>query len=363
MFAHKTKNQKKVFVGLSGGVDSAVSAALLKRAHFDVTGVFIRIALPGYPCPAIADRQDAMRVAAHLRIPFQEIDLSHEYEQRVFAYMLEEFRKGNTPNPDTLCNREIKFGLFYEYSMKNGADFVATGHYAQIKQHEKKSTELYKGRDENKDQSYFLWMVGEEQLSRTLFPVGHMDKTEVRVLAKKFDLPNARRKDSQGICFLGDISMQDMLIKELRPKTGPVISESGEKVGSHKGVELYTLGQRHGFSIDEQKGEQVPQYVIAKDIQANTITISKDQFPKDASATEVVLTSVHWIGKVMNGEYHARYRYRQKLIRTYLDISGTHVRVVLLEPHYIPIGQSLVLYKGERCIGGGIVDKSTLVLI
>ncbi len=363
MFGFKTKSQKKVFVGLSGGVDSAVSAALLKRAGFDVTGVFIRIVLPAYPCPAVTDRQDAMRVAAHLKIPFKEIDLSKEYKDKVFAHTIAEFAFGNTPNPDTLCNREIKFGLFFAYAMKQGADLIATGHYAQTKKLTQGGVELYMGQDANKDQSYFLWMIGKEQLSRTLFPVGNIRKPEVRILAKKFGLPNATRKDSQGLCFLGDISMHDMLTHELLPKSGIVLSKDGQELGVHDGAVLYTLGQRHGFTIEGESGvAQAPMFVIAKNIANNTITVSENQFPKNVSQTACTLQSVNWIGEVINGEYLARYRYRQKLIKATVECANNETRVFLHEPHYVPLGQSLVLYKAKRCVGGGVVDKSTLVL-
>ncbi|MDZ4226128.1 MAG: tRNA-specific 2-thiouridylase, partial [Patescibacteria group bacterium] len=179
---------KKVFVGLSGGVDSAVSLTLLKKAGYEVTGVFITIAIPGYPCPAAEDRLSAMRVAAHLDIPFAEVNFSKEYEREVFRPSIEEWRQGSTPNPDTLCNEKIKFGIFFDYCMSRGANYVATGHYAQIK-----NGELYISADSEKDQTYFLWAVPENKLARTLFPIGHLQKSEVRTLAKKFGLPNAER--------------------------------------------------------------------------------------------------------------------------------------------------------------------------
>src|SRR3990167_9029517 len=231
----KSKNTEKkgrVFVGLSGGVDSAVSAALLQKDGYEVTGVFIRIALEGYPCTAGEDKLDAMRVAAHLRIPFLSVDLSEEYIKRVFEFSIAEFDRGRTPNPDALCNREIKFGLFFDWCMERGADFVATGHYAKIVQAkpvqknslvEAEPTRglfsgqvlLEAGADKEKDQSYFLWAVPEEKLRRTLFPVGGLQKAEVRALATTFGLPNAERPDSQGLCFLGEIGLEQMLEREL----------------------------------------------------------------------------------------------------------------------------------------------------
>lgn len=344
---------KKVYVGLSGGVDSGVSAALLQQQGYDVHGVFIRIALPGYPCSAGADKIDAMRVAAHLRLPFTEIDLSEEYQRQVFKTSMAEFSKGRTPNPDALCNREIKFGMFFDWAVGEGADFVATGHYAQTR-----DGMLYAGADENKDQSYFLWMVPGHKLQRTLFPVGALHKPEVRALAKKFALPNAERKDSQGLCFLGDVSIDDMLHREIALTPGDVLDEAGEVIGTHEGAPAYTLGQRQGFSVFAQRPDAPPLYIIEKDVEFNTITVSPNRFPQHARTTEVTLSEPNWIGEVPSGRCLARYRYRQELIPATLDIKTN--TVTLLQPHYVPLGQSLVLYDGARCLGGGIIDEACL---
>ncbi len=352
MFGFGNKKNTKVFVGLSGGVDSAVSAALLKKQGYDVTGVFIRIALPGYPCSAGVDKLDAMRVAAHLEIPFLELDLSKNYEEGVFKESLSEFTKGRTPNPDTLCNREIKFGAFFEFALQKGADFVATGHYAQVK-----DGELFAAPDASKDQSYFLWMVKKEILKKTIFPIGHMHKTEVRTLAEKFELPNSRRRDSQGLCFLGDISLDDMLHKELKPEPGNVVDEEGNIVGVHDGALLYTMGQRHGFVLFAQNPETKPHFVIGKDIEKNTITVSTERFPKKASLTRLSLVETNWTGE-LPATCMARYRYHQTLIPA--EVLKDGAEVVLKMPHYVPLGQSLVLYtEAAQCLGGGIVDKSS----
>jgi tRNA-specific 2-thiouridylase len=346
---------KKVFVGLSGGVDSAVSAALLQKQGYDVIGVFIKIQIPGYPCPAAQDRRDAMRVAAHLKIPFIEIDLSKEYEKKVFDSSLKEFEAGRTPNPDAICNREIKFGVFYDFARSHGADFVATGHYAQTK-----DGKLYVSKDSQKDQSYFLWAIPEGHLKHVLFPVGDKTKPEVRKIAEKFSLPNATRPDSQGLCFLGDISITDMLKEELSPKAGDVLNEKGEVVGSHEGALLYTLGQRHGFIFHGEGAHTQPHFVVAKDIEKNTITVSPEQFPRDVKGVVLVLTDTNWIGSVEEGRVEARFRYRQKLIPAKLTIKGQEAQVTLQEPYYVPVGQSLVLYVGERCLGGGTIASATL---
>ncbi len=348
MFGQK----KRVFVGLSGGVDSAVSAALLQKDGCEVTGVFIRIVVPGYPCTAGQDKVDAMRVAAHLRIPFLEIDLSEAYKKKVFDESIKAFAAGRTPNPDTLCNKEIKFGLFYTFATSQGADFVATGHYAQIK-----DGLLYTGVDKEKDQSYFLWQISQEILRRTLFPVGHLQKNEVRALAERLGLPNARRKDSQGLCFLGPVSTNEMLQRELHPLPGDVLDEKGNAVGTHHGAALYTLGQRRGFELFARSSDTLAHYVVARDIEKNTITVSADKFPQDAKQTEIILLECNWIGEVRDDSYVARYRYRQLLIPA--DILEKN-KVLLQEPHYAPEGQSLVLYQGERCLGGGVIEKVTI---
>lgn len=340
-------------MGLSGGVDSAVSAALLKREGRDVTGVFIKIQIPGYPCPAARDRIEAMRVAAHLNIPFIEVDLSKEYEREVFLPSIGEFKKGNTPNPDTLCNEKIKFGAFYDFCMSRGADVVATGHYAQARE-----GLLYMGADKNKDQSYFLWAVRQEALRRTLFPVGSMEKPAVRSLAKKFGLPNARRPDSQGLCFLGDISIEDMLEREAAPEPGSVLDEHGAVIGEHRGAALYTLGQRHGFSLYHDVPHEEARYVIGKDAKKNTITVSAEKFPQGMRKTIVALEHANWIGERGEGACEARYRYRQALMPAMLAEGGKEVTID--EPHYMPQGQSLVLYRGERCLGGGVITNATL---
>ena len=374
----------KVFVGLSGGVDSAVSAALLQKEGYEVTGVFIRIVVPGYPCTAGADRIDAMRVAAHLRIPFLEVDFSKEYEREVFKPSIQEFAKGETPNPDTLCNREIKFGKFFEFCRSRGADYIATGHYVRLRgsspsgvhdfpaekslspravalrSHLQNSSaspvKLLAGTDSDKDQSYFLWSVPETALRYTLFPVGHMRKTEVRVLAKKFDLPNAERPDSQGLCFLGPISIDEMLVRELTFKRGNVISEDGKILGTHGGAARYTLGQRHGFTLATEAPDVPPYFVVAKDIKKNTVTVSTSRLPRSAKKTQIKLRGTNWIGEVSSGPCEARFRYRQKLIPAELQGSVA----TLFEPHFVPLGQSLVLYRGEHCLGGGVIASATL---
>ncbi len=378
----KISRKPKVFVGLSGGVDSAVSAALLQKEGYNVTGVFIRIAIDGYPCTAGEDKLDAMRVAAHLKIPFRTIDLSEEYKKKVFDISIKEFEKGRTPNPDALCNREIKFGLFFDWCMEQGAALVATGHYAQIApaksvqkkvlgspvsakteeagrpDHFSKQILLLAGADPDKDQSYFLWAVPETKLRKTLFPVGNLTKPEVRKLATAFGLPNAARKDSQGLCFLGPVSMDDMLRQELALVPGDVIDMQGAPIGRHEGAAAYTLGQRHGFELNAHTPDIRPHFVVAKNVAANTITVSTERFPQSATETQIELSDTNWIGpysaEATEGKkLAARYRYRQKLIPAEVDFDKSIV--TLFEPHFVPEGQSLVLYDGQRCLGGGVI--------
>jgi tRNA-specific 2-thiouridylase len=350
------KKKGRVFVGLSGGVDSAVSAALLQQEGYDVTGVFVRIALPGYACTAGEDRREALRVAAHLHIPFRDIDLSREYEEKIFRLSLDAYRRGETPNPDALCNREIKFGLLWDFVMSEGADYLATGHYAQIK-----DGLLYAGVDGTKDQSYFLWAVPGERLQKTLFPVGGLEKKEVRALAKKFDLPNADRRDSQGLCFLGGVTMDEALMKELAPIPGDVLDDHGTVIGSHHGAVLYTIGQRHGFDVHTHTPSTEPFYVTEKDVLHNTITVG----PKLAAAAHVSgmatvpLREENWIGPVEVGQYTARFRYRQKLMHAKLTRADMQATAALQTAESIPVGQSLVLYDGERCLGGGIIEATS----
>lgn len=342
-----------VYVGLSGGVDSATSAALLCQEGYEVVGAFIKIAIEGYPCTAGVDRLDAMRVAAHLKIPFVEVDLSREYQERVFNESIKDFERGRTPNPDVLCNREIKFGLFYEWARAQGADYVATGHYAQVK-----DDQMFVSKDAEKDQTYFLWGIPQNVLKHVLFPIGHLEKPEVRKLATKFGLPNATRRDSQGLCFLGPISVADMLQKEISPSPGNVLNEQGAIIGIHGGAVLYTMGQRHGFILTHQGPDAPPHYVIGKNLEANTITVSPNKFPAHATKTTIRLTDTNLIGTVESGSYMARYRYRQTLIEAEFDAATN--TVTLREPHWVPLGQSLVLYKHDRCLGGGVIQESAV---
>jgi tRNA-specific 2-thiouridylase len=350
----KTVKGKTIFVGLSGGVDSAVSAALLKKAEAAVTGVFIKGWYPpGMPCTWADDRRDAMRVAAHLGIPFHTLDASAEYKKGVIDYLLSEYAAGRTPNPDVMCNREVKFGAFYEFARAHKADFIATGHYARIsKPHESISrSHLEKGIDASKDQSYFLWAVPQEAIEHTLFPVGEFQKSKVRALAEQFQLPVAAKKDSQGICFLGSISVDEFLRAELSPESGKAIDESGEEVGTHDGAVLYTLGER----IAVRNAAPGPWFVLKKDMRENVLTISHEI--AHSTETECMsLRDTNWFEVAeTDAVVEAQYRYHGPLIKGTLDQKAKTFTPTSSISEPIAKGQSLVLYDGDRCIGGGII--------
>lgn len=350
-------SRKKVYIGMSGGVDSSTSALLLKQQGYDVTGVFIKVWQPDWiNCTWKEDRLDAMRVAAKIQIPFITLDLEDTYKREVVDYMIEEYKNGKTPNPDVMCNRHVKFGGFFDWAMKNGADYVATGHYASIK-NENGKYNLIAGSDQNKDQSYFLWTLTQEQLSKTLFPVGNIEKPEVRKLAKKFDLPNANKKDSQGLCFIGKIDIKDFLSKYIESKKGNVLNHRGEIIGEHDGAFFYTIGERHGFNISEKTPNDLPYYVISKDINKNTITVANKNTEGNLpnGITEIKLKNINWNSgeELIDKKLMARSRYREKLQEISFKNSDT---VIFANPQYtISSGQSLVFYDGEICLGGGII--------
>lgn len=343
------KINKTVFVGVSGGVDSSVSAALLKDQGYNVVGVFIRTWQPDFiECTWRDERRDAMRVCAHLDIPFLECDAEEAYKKGVADYMIEEYKKGNTPNPDVMCNREVKFGVFWDFAKAHGADYIATGHYAQnIK------NELYKGKDASKDQSYFLWTLTKGDLVHTLFPVGHLDKKQVRKLAEKYNLPTATKKDSQGVCFLGLLDMKEFLGHYIKPKKGNVLNEKGEIIGHHDGALFFTVGERHGFTITKQKENSNPLYVVAKDLKNNTITVSETVGKNSYNKKTFEIKNVNWISVApkLNKKYTAQIRYHgEQLPCTIKDSTVFFEKPILISP-----GQSIVVYDKNVCIGGGVV--------
>lgn len=355
------KKKGKVFVGMSGGVDSSVSAALLQKEGYEVIGVFMKVWQPDFlPCTWREERLDAMRVAAHLGIPFLTWDFEREYKEGVADYMIREYRAGRTPNPDVMCNREVKFGAFFRRAIAGGADFVATGHYARTA-HVKSEYKLLKGVDDAKDQSYFLWTLGQEQLSKTLFPVGKYKKSQVRALAKKFGIPVAEKKDSQGLCFIGTLDMKDFLAHFIEEKEGNVVNEKGEVIGSHRGAYFYTLGERHGFTVTKKGTDDAPLYVVAKDFEANTITVAS--FVKNAlqcaSQTLRAGQASFCRGALPDtkNKYTAQVRYHGEQYKCKItSIDEGTFSLQLDKPAVFDAGQSVVLYDKDGCIGGGIIQ-------
>ena len=326
---------KNIYVGLSGGVDSAVSAALLKRAGARVTGVFIKGWYPpGMPCTWANERRDAMRVAARLQIPFHTFDASVAYKKNVIDYLRAEYRAGRTPNPDVMCNREVKFGVFYRYARATGAEYIATGHYLSGE----------------KDQRYFLWAVPQAIIAQTIFPVGEMKKNEVRSLAKRFRIPIAEKKDSQGVCFLGNISVDEFLRGEFGETPGRALDGKGALVGMHDGVLLYTLGERVPLKKTRETG---PWFVRAKDIAKNELTVGETPLQERVpDRREVLFTDANWFQET-DGLVEAQYRYRGKRIQGYIE--KNRFASVLPFPEIPAPGQSIVFYRNDELVGGGII--------
>ncbi len=368
----KSGGKRRVFVGLSGGVDSAVSAGLLLKDGYDVTGVFIKVWQPDWiECNWKEERRDAMRVAAHFGIPFVTLDLVNEYKQDVIDYMIREYSRGRTPNPDVMCNRYVKFGGFWKWAKEQGAEYVATGHYARVEENSVggvKEYNLLKGLDDNKDQSYFLWTLNEKDLSHILFPVGHLQKSDVRLLAEKFGLPNATKKDSQGLCFIGKVDIKEFLAHYIKTEKGKVLNERGEVVGEHNGSIYFTKGERHGFNLFSKTPNDAPYYVIDKDVDQNTITVSnKVGGLLPVGEKMATISSVNWVsGKIPEFDpirhdffpLQARSRYRQEL--SDIRIVSANISEVTLEfakpQDILSAGQSLVIYDGEKCVGGGVIE-------
>lgn len=338
---------------MSGGVDSSVSAALLLEEGYDVTGVFIKVWQPDFiECTWKEDRLDAMRVASQLGIPFVTLDLEKEYKQGVIDYMIEEYRIGRTPNPDVMCNREVKFGAFWRWAKEQGADYIATGHYAATN-----NKELLLPEDVNKDQTYFLWTLTCNDLEHALFPIGHMEKDAVRKEAERRELYTSTKKDSQGLCFIGTIDLKTLLKEYIKEEAGDVIDEAGETIGGHTGVMFYTIGERHGFSITKKGTDDAPYYVVGKNLEKNILIVSHTK-PQTEKSQELVLERVSFVNEVPQKEviYSARGRYRAPLAKVKILEDKHTWKVHVVEGELIHTsGQSLVLYDDTKCLGGGIM--------
>lgn len=356
------KDSPTVFVGMSGGVDSSVTALLLKEAGYTVVGAFIRGWYPPFlTCTWKEDRRDAMRVAAELGIDFVTINAEDVYKDQVVEYLINEYRHGRTPNPDVMCNKYVKFGVFYERTRELGADYIATGHYARNAVCSQGTKTIAQAKDYNKDQTYFLWPLTEDVRDHALFPLGDMTKSEVREKAHRYGLVTADKRDSQGVCFLGEISMKEFLAQYISSEEGDVLDTDGRVIGRHPGALFFTLGERRGFTITEKTPHDRPRFVVKKDLSHNTITVSERdaQLTEQFSKTEYALTDVNWMCEVTDGEeLEARFRHHGKLLPvTVSNADENNVRVHFKEPQTtLAAGQSVVLYRGENCVGGGICD-------
>ncbi len=403
IFAMKDPKDTTIAVGMSGGVDSSVAAALLKKQGYNVVGFFMKnwgdtYGLKESECPWVQDREDALRVAAVLDIPIHTLDFEEEYKNQVLEYFFKEYEAGRTPNPDVMCNSQIKFGVFLREALKLGADYIATGHYARvgtsskfqvqsdnnhtvISSEAKRSREiplhtdikeisplvstlgrndedvhLLKGIDENKDQSYFLYRLTSEQLSKSIFPIGEIEKPKVRELAKEFGLPTAEKRDSQGVCFVGHLDLQKFLKQKINEQPGDIVLTDGKKVGEHTGLFWYTTGQRKGINV----GGIGPLYVVEKDFKTNQLVVTHNRDDERLYTQEVILSDVNWINGWDSIPKHCegRIRYREKLSTCTVEkIEDDRYRVVFAEPQWaVAAGQSVVLYDHEVCLGGGVIQ-------
>lgn len=349
---------KKVILGMSGGVDSSVSALLLKEAGYEVIGLFMKNwdeKDEDGVCTATDDASDARRVCAQLDIPFYTINFEEEYWDKVFSYFLAEYKKGRTPNPDVMCNQEIKFNAFLNYALKIEGDYIAMGHYARVDE----DYNLLKGVDKGKDQSYFLARIEREALKRTLFPIGHLDKDEVRKIAEENDLITASKKDSTGICFIGERDFDKFLDQYLFTKPGPIIeADTGQELGTHAGIIHYTNGQRRGLGIGGV-GSGEPFFVVGKNVAKNIIYVAQGVDHPANYSVGLIADSLHWIGDEPESfeGIKAKFRYRQPDVPVEVEVDGDELRLTFEPFKGITPGQVAVLYKGDICLGSAIIDK------
>lgn len=350
-------------MGMSGGVDSSVSAALLQRRGFNVVGGFIKNWSDSKDvwtgeCNWSGERRDALRVAAKLGIPLLTFDFEKEYRALVMKDFFRTYKKGETPNPDILCNQYIKFGLFFKMAKRLKMDYIATGHYARVRWDSNGTAHLLRGADTDKDQSYFLCRISQEALNRTFFPIGNLKKTAVRKLAKQFALPVADKPDSQGICFVGKLDLKDFLRTKIKSKPGEIVDPKGRIIGRHDGLDRYTIGQRHGFAAS---GGTSAWYVARKDLRKNCLIVVPGARHPWLYSDSAVVRDVHWLGvrpPAFPIKVQVQIRYRQKPVSAIVasDKYKNRVKLKFTEPvKAAAAGQSAVFYKGQECLGGGFL--------
>ncbi|MBL7013057.1 MAG: tRNA 2-thiouridine(34) synthase MnmA [Candidatus Marinimicrobia bacterium] len=352
---------KKIIVGMSGGVDSAVAAYLLKKDGYDVEGIFMKNWNEDDDCPAEEDFKDALMVAETIGIPLHSVNFAKDYWDNVFKTFLDEYSIGRTPNPDILCNKEIKFKAFLDYCLDLGADQIATGHYAKIVQ-SSHGFELHKGDDENKDQSYFLYTLGQNALSKSLFPLASLTKNQIRHIAKDQKLPVYNKKDSTGICFIGERDFKSFLSTYLPANPGSIVKVDGTIIGKHDGLMYYTLGQRQGLGIGGGHGEKnAPWYVSDKSMDTNELIVVQGKNHPDLFHTSLTASQLHWVsGKTPESlnNWSAKIRYRSPDASCQVEhLSMDRVQVTFNQPQFaIAPGQSIVFYNKTQCLGGGVID-------
>ncbi len=367
--------KKRVILGLSGGVDSSVAAIKLLEEGYEVIGVFMRnwdsatnndfLGNPDFNsevCPQEKDYQDALKVAEKLGIELKRVDFIEEYWEYVFKYFLAEYAAGRTPNPDLMCNKEIKFKAFLDYANSLNADYIAMGHYARVIHDEKRGSFLLRGLDNNKDQTYFLALLSQKQIEKALFPIGHMQKSEVRQLAIKYDLATAAKKDSTGICFIGERRFHQFLQNYLPAKPGKMVRLNGEIIGNHDGLMYYTIGQRKGLGIGGINGYSTePWFVVGKDLEHNYLYVEQGLENEYLYSDFCIVKDLNWINEipVVGKEYQAKFRYREKdnsVVITRLEDNLMHVKFNTPVRAVTP-GQACVIYDSEVCMGGGIINE------
>lgn len=364
----KDKAQTRVVVGMSGGVDSSVTALLLKEAGYDVIGIFMKNwddTDENGVCTATQDYNDVALVANQVGIPYYSVNFEAEYWDKVFQYFLDEYKKGRTPNPDVMCNKEIKFRAFLDYALDLGADYVATGHYARLRRDADGTAHLLKGLDDNKDQTYFLNQLSQDQLSKVLFPLGDMDKKEVRAIAERAGLATAKKKDSTGICFIGERNFKDFLMDYLPAQPGNMETLDGEVVNQHDGLMYYTIGQRKGLGIGGGVNHQnEPWFVIGKDLDRNVLLVGQGYdhdhlYASHLEASDFSFTQNHKPQETFRCQAKFRYRTKEVPATVHYNAQDNTARVDFDQPaRAVTPGQAIVFYDGDECLGGGTIDQA-----